>query len=546
MLPKTKIQVFNRTIWISNAYLTYNKEIAYVGYVKTKKGLLVRTFFFSRSQAVGRVLIGYKSRVESGQEIVTHNEKGYDEQSLNLPIEVQEQMALQSQKPIKVENSDFIFYGTVSDLNDLNCYKQVQKKPLRLAGHFYSNGQAHLKPENLKFDDLSDYPDFLNPLNFWNLKSELYGNLRVFIFLSFNKKYIFQFNVTSNNFNWLANIQLYHQKLSDCGVNLKWVDGGYLSTPFYEYKSQSFGFGSPISNQATYVNMNQKFLRKIPLLFEFKTLLDYKKKPLSRREIPIRPVGSFKYFSRDGQLKVDLSSNQISSEWLPPINYILRRLKKAKGIKSVYVRGSVADGTAMINVSDLDIVYCAEKRMDNFEKKLSLDFKKKFSFVDRVEFLRFSEQDILIHSRSKKSYHIRTLLKTQCVHLYGNDLRKLISIKVRRKDLVCHLPDLMNEYKLMGRRLSYHEIYGDFDAQNRWFSKRIVRSGFELNLKKSNFYTRDLYYCYLEFAKYYPDYRSDMFSVLKNCFVGNRDVRDFVSLINFIDSERKKLWPRVK
>lgn len=69
-----------------------------------------------------------------------------------------------------------------------------------------------------------------------------------------------------------------------------------------------------------------------------------------------------------------------------------------------------------------------------------------------------------------------------------------------------------------------------------WIMKRIVRTGCELVMERSQKYTRDLYPCYELFAEYYPEKSDDMYRVLELAINPTKDKQEIIdALENFGD-----------
>ncbi|MNL57955.1 hypothetical protein D3C87_1815530 [compost metagenome] len=75
----------------------------------------------------------------------------------------------------------------------------------------------------------------------------------------------------------------------------------------------------------------------------------------------------------------------------------------------------------------------------------------------------------------------------------------------------------------------------------KWMSRRIVRSGLEITLSRSQKFTRDLYFCYEEFTRYYPDKKQIMYAALENALNGHIDIENFRELICFLNDESRHL-----
>jgi hypothetical protein len=94
LLPTYQIETDEeRVVYVSAPYKK-SGYIAFVGYVEDGDKLAARTFFYSRSEGIARLLRRYKYEEiinEEGEkkDKVTWNDKGYSEKSIALPIVIQ-------------------------------------------------------------------------------------------------------------------------------------------------------------------------------------------------------------------------------------------------------------------------------------------------------------------------------------------------------------------------------------------------------------------------------------------------------------------------
>ncbi|MCY3720854.1 MAG: hypothetical protein OXG97_01385 [Candidatus Poribacteria bacterium] len=65
----------------------------------------------------------------------------------------------------------------------------------------------------------------------------------------------------------------------------------------------------------------------------------------------------------------------------------------------------------------------------------------------------------------------------------------------------------------------------------RWICKRFLRAGMILVLSRSKAFTRDLYYCYEEFAKFYPEQDAAMWQALEYAINPTGNVEEFLPLV---------------
>jgi hypothetical protein len=81
----------------------------------------------------------------------------------------------------------------------------------------------------------------------------------------------------------------------------------------------------------------------------------YGKMP-SNHDVEIKPIGTFLQTNAEGFIVNTTSLEQIQDEWLPAVEKVTDAYRKHFGtdLHSVYIRGSVAKGQAIHNVSDID------------------------------------------------------------------------------------------------------------------------------------------------------------------------------------------------
>ncbi len=227
---------------------------------------------------------------------------------------------------------------------------------------------------------------------------------------------------------------------------------------------------------------------------------------------------------RDKCIKLDkkgfLVSNfnvfNIQKGWMPPIEDFLNYLKKEKynsKIYSVYIRGSVATGTAIKNVSDIDFfVITKEKFSGNLKNKILKDmdiYLKKHPYITRYDIGYYTQKEIL---KMKESI----LIKLHSICIYGKDIKNKIPNLKPGIDTALTLQKLEKEIKLTLEEISKNR-YSDNNkalAMCVWMSKRLLRAGFELIAEKESCFTRNLYLCWEKFAKYYPSKSKQMYNVL--------------------------------
>lgn len=222
-----------------------------------------------------------------------------------------------------------------------------------------------------------------------------------------------------------------------------------------------------------------------------------------------------KYFETDkeGYLVSKVAYNSIQTDWRPAINDFLKYIKNSykENVHSVYLRGSVATGTSIKGVSDIDFFVLTKKPIllkDKLKIWKSADLlNKKYTFITRFD-VGFYTYDQILKKRE------RALIKLTSVCILGENLMNCIPDLRPGKDVSVTLPGLEKEIVSI-LNLETEDI--DSEENKRrcvWIMKRLVRAGFELVSERANCFTRDLYKCYLSFSQYYPEKSREMKRVI--------------------------------
>lgn len=232
----------------------------------------------------------------------------------------------------------------------------------------------------------------------------------------------------------------------------------------------------------------------------------------------IRKIGGYLDTDQDGFIINEASPEKFQEKWKPAIAEITTAYQEHFGDKllSVYVRGSVARGTAIDGISDLDtraIVNLPKEQIDiKWGKKFNEKILAKYPFIKEVEITASTPEQAL---DIEGGLHV--MLKTQAVCVYGIDISENISRIRPNREAAQHFRNLQKELQ---STIDFFEHNQDNDkAKNKnrcsWIMKRILRTGFELVMEREQKYTRDLYPCYESFAKYYPEKKEAMYKTLE-------------------------------
>jgi uncharacterized protein len=254
-----------------------------------------------------------------------------------------------------------------------------------------------------------------------------------------------------------------------------------------------------------------------------------------------RRIGRFLTVDQFGNVLPDVAFDRIGDRWRPVVEFVVRSLMERNGVHSVYIRGSIPRGLAVENVSDADFMCFSEVRFDAEDGALQKRAAADFPFVNGLELSRFDRATFnKIHRRQRRPY-FHMLLKTQCLFLAGDDVTRDIAPFQIGPDLVSHVFSLAGEFSRLPNWLEEGRQTGDEQSVRQWFSRRIVRSGFEVTMDRSNHFTRDLYLCYEDFARFYPDCSERMYHVLVNCLNGEEDPLRYEELVAFLSQEGARI-----
>jgi hypothetical protein len=254
-----------------------------------------------------------------------------------------------------------------------------------------------------------------------------------------------------------------------------------------------------------------------------------------------RRIGRYLSVDEYGYVRPDVAADRVGTVWKPLVAFVSDSLMGRNSVGSVYLRGSIARGLAIENVSDADFIYVCESNFDLADAELEQEVKAKFPFVTGLELSRLDRATLnRVRPRQARPY-FHMLLKTQCLFLAGDDVAKDLAPFKIGADMVSHVFLLQAEFSRFPGLLAVGRKSGEEQAMNQWLSKRIVRSGFEITMDRNDCFTRDLYLCYEQFARFYPGRSEHMFRVLENCLNGTESPLQYAPLVAFLTSEGARL-----
>ena len=230
----------------------------------------------------------------------------------------------------------------------------------------------------------------------------------------------------------------------------------------------------------------------------------------TNKEVSTKEIGAYFKKDEEGFLINPASPEKIGSDWKPVVDDIVSAYRSHYGdrLHSVYVRGSVAKGDAVLNISDVDTFAYVDLPKDQINTEWSECFEKelekKYPFAQGFE--------ISVDPVEKASKDRILLLQSACV--FGTDLSKKMS-KVRvGKETLGHVYGFKKDIAWFDEWASKPQGKEEIMNSRTWFMKRFLRTGLELTMERAGLYTRDLYPSYKAFAEYYPEKDSEMKEIL--------------------------------
>jgi hypothetical protein len=252
-------------------------------------------------------------------------------------------------------------------------------------------------------------------------------------------------------------------------------------------------------------------------------------------------IGSFFETDANGYIINPTSFTKIQGKWRGPLDEVRGEYLSHFGtaLHSLYLRGSVAKGEALEELSDIDtfaVVDLDEEEIDvSWWRELNQSIRENYSFVEGVEVVAIPLKKIDEFPGDK------IMIKTQSICLYGIDLSETIPPYKPGPDTVQHAQGIGRE--IANTIIWLQEDKSEEKVMNKcsWIMKRIVRSGCELVMGRSGKYTRDLYPCYEVFSDFYPEKKDEMYEALNLSISPTSDkqtiLRVLTALGNWITEE---------
>lgn len=263
LLPKHKIHIGEKEdLIVSSAYQLSEGRMGVVAFVQKNGKIVTRSYYLSNSQATWRYLPSY---IMNEGKIIWYD-KGYREESINLPMIIQKglsEITQEDQSILKVKNPDLILAGATHQIWEKSSYyEEVMPKPKKIEGNIHSEDKSKIPPKQIKLESKQS-PDFSKLLTSWEQKSNLYGKVTAEVFPSKDGELKFMFFRDTKGRAWIGGIED-NSEIGPTGLKKSWVFGGDLVTPAYEYDDITEGYGNEKMRKGHYVDMYENYLSKIP------------------------------------------------------------------------------------------------------------------------------------------------------------------------------------------------------------------------------------------------------------------------------------------
>lgn len=262
----------------------------------------------------------------------------------------------------------------------------------------------------------------------------------------------------------------------------------------------------------------------------------------------IQKIGTILQTDSSGYLVSQSSLEKITEPWREIVNICTEKFQDELGdnFHSLYIRGSIARGTAVEGVSDIDGIVLTNldpNQIDwSWRPPMRIEMLEKFPFLKGVDFGQASAESVINGDNKVRAF----LLKVMSVCVAGTDIIPLLpSVKPGRDALVVRWKF---EEKI---KPDYHTGL-EFTLRHRTkhIGKQILRAGMELVMEREQAYSRDLYPCYEMFSRNYPEKEPAMREALEQALFSTSSERKFEQMRDdigpWLDEQLNKKYPYLK
>lgn len=218
----------------------------------------------------------------------------------------------------------------------------------------------------------------------------------------------------------------------------------------------------------------------------------------------VTKTGAFLATDKYGHLISDACIDKIAPPWREAVDYArqleIRRLGDC--LHSLYLRGSVPRGIALLNRSDIDLfsVLFDNDSTTPIAAPHFDDFLGRFPFVASIE-----SSSITLTNVHGPFHYYRFIMKVTSVCIHGDDLLPQIQPYSTATPIAQEwfriFPHLVDQFVASLERVGKEENNKRLCLD---IMKGFLRTGMLLVMNREGAYTRDLYPSYQCFSKYYP------------------------------------------
>jgi len=269
--PRNKIVLDKAIVYFSDPFNVESSRIAIVAYVQIGESVLARSYYRSNSQAIWRFLPDY--RMADG--FLDWYSLGHSDETIMIPLVLQKALSEIRTEPSYVRNivgPDLVLAGTAFNItsqdNRFKKYKSTTNA-IQLEGNFYFMKGRKVPPEKVVFNNEEQEPDFSKVITSWTKDSSIYGEIRVEIFYSRDKKFFYMFCRDNIERAWIGGVEQSTGNLTSYGLKEEWVYAGDLVTPAFEYKSLAGNYGNDELHKGSYIDMFKFYNSKIPIIKKY-------------------------------------------------------------------------------------------------------------------------------------------------------------------------------------------------------------------------------------------------------------------------------------
>ena len=249
----------------------------------------------------------------------------------------------------------------------------------------------------------------------------------------------------------------------------------------------------------------------------------------------ILPIGDVLPVDAEGYLVNPSRYELIVPPWSDVVATVKAAYLQHVGAKmhSLYIRGSVAKGTAISGVSDIDTFAVVRGDAQAIDRSWIAVFQQRmavqYPFQTGIETGFVSHHSICDPNGTRGG---RFTIKSQSVCIWGEDLAPLIPRFKPGRDLASHAPGIHEDLREVMELLPAMRDEQIVGAWCQWTMKRLVRTGFELVMEEERTYTRDLYPCYRAFSRHFPDQEPQMKQALEWAIEPSGNKEDVARFLN--------------